>query len=347
MLYLLCIIIVCLIAIIADQKKSKLAVFLIALLLSLFCGFRGILVGVDTIHYYEFLSYVRESGILFGSDIGFSAISYILMGGLENPHHALLIYAFITNFLIVFRLWDFEERASFPLMILIFMVLHYPYTFNIVRQYLAISIIFWGTKYLERSQYSKYIILNIIAATMHTSSLLCFCLLFVSFGYKKQKKKYKILGLVLAILFVIIGLVVFETNAAKYGMYFEKTTESIHPMTILKFFCIFIVMWANKIAINSKFSISKSGDYVPMNKEVAFMYQAGLGVSLLGMFYSFMNRIGFYFMMYEMPFWGQAVRAVKNAWIYKLLITAILLYTILMTLLDESSGLMNYTTFIE
>ena len=323
MLYLSIILVVGLIAVVADKKRSKSAVFLIALLLSLFCGFRGVNVGVDTIHYYKFLSYIRGSGVLFGSDIGFSVISYVLMGYWENPHYALLIYAFITNFLIAFRLWDFRERASFPLMILIFMVFHYPYIFNIVRQYLAISIIFWGTRYLERNQYLKYIVLNVIAATIHTSSLICFCLLFLSFGCKKQKIKYRILGL---------------------G--FEQTTASVHVMTILKIICMFIVIFVNKVAINRKFSISKSGEYVPMNKEVVFLYQAALGISLLGMFYSFMNRIGFYFMMYEMPFWGQAVQTVKNAWIYKIIIIAILLYTIIVVQFDDTSGLVNYTTFI-
>lgn len=348
MIYILCILLVSVCAIIAGRYSSRKVLFLIAFILSLFCGLRGTEVGVDTNNYYIFLSDIRERGIGYGSDIGFSIISYFLMGILKDPHKTLMVYAFITNYLIIYRLWDFKEKASFPMMILIYTVVHYLYTFNIVRQFLAISIAFWATKYLERNKYFKYVLLNMIAASCHTSALVCFGYLFVKRGFGTEKNKLRYLGFGLGIVFVFIGLFMFSTNAQKYEQYFVQISGgSIHTMTILKSAFVLLIVLSNRTLRNPVFSRSTTGKYVPMNKEVITVYLFGLFLSGLGMFFTYMNRIGFYFLMYEMPFWGQSVRASLNKGIYRLLIAAILIYVIVSTFIFDTSGLISYMTYLE
>lgn len=348
MLYISCILSVLLLSYIADKRESRFFLFLCAVILSLFCGLRGVGTGVDTIHYYNFMSYIRGSGISFGSDIGFSAISYFMMVFFDNPYYPLLVFAFITNFLIVYRLWDFREEASLTLMLLIYMSIHYSYTFNIVRQFLAISIVFWGTRYIERGKYTKYIISNILASTIHTSSLLCFSFLFVTFGYNTEKKKYKILGFSSALLFVFVGMYFFSANITKYEGYFAKSSSSIHAMTILKIICLLFVIFSNDVFKNNEFSISKHGNIVPMQKQVPIMYAAGLTLAALGMKYTFMNRIGFYFIMFEMPFWGQAVRAKVNKNVYRLIILLIIGYVLVTNYVSGAvaDNLFYYHTFL-
>lgn len=348
MLYISCVLSVLLLSHIADKSENRLFLFLCAFILSLFCGLRGIGIGVDTTNYYNFMTSIRGSGISFGSDIGFSVVSYCMMGFFDNPYYPLIVFAFITNFLIVYRLWDFREEASLTLMLLIYMSMHYPYTFNIVRQFLAIAIIFWGTRYIERGENIKYIILNILATTIHTSSLLCFSFLFVTFGYNTEKKKCKILGFGVALLFVFIGICFFSENITKYVGYFAKSSSSIHAMTILKIMCLLLVVCVNKVFRNDEFSISKYGDYVPMQKQVPIMYAAGLTLAALGMRYTFMNRIGFYFMMFEMPFWGQAVNAKVNKNVYRLIILLIVGYVLITTYIsgESADNLFYYHTFL-
>ena len=349
MIYTLCIISVLILSYVADKREQRFPVFLCVLILSLFCGLRGVGTGVDTYNYYHFMLYIRESGIYFGSDIGFSIISYFLMGFLDNPYYPLVFFSFITNFLIVYRLWEFRKEASFSLMLLIYMALQYEYVFNIVRQFLAISIIFWGTKYIERGEYIKYTILNIIASTIHTSSLLCFSMLFVRFGYKTKKKKYRILGFGAAAIFVVVGIYAFSTNVAKYIEYFTTpSTSSIYWMVLLKVICVAIVLFANKVLSNDEFSISKNGEAVPMQRQISTLYSLGLMLSLMGMFFPFMNRIGFYFIIFEMPFWGQAIRAKTNRYIYFLFIVFIVGYKLITMYLSGtiSDNLFVYHSFL-
>lgn len=345
MIYLFCMVTSGVLAVVAEKKNSRIALFFVTLILSFFCGSRSIEVGVDTANYYNYFLSIAHIGIGFGSDIGFSVISYFLMKYFDNPHIAFLFFAFVTNYLILFRLWDFREKAFFPLMVVIYMAVYYPYSFNIVRQFLAIAVVFWATKYIERNKYFRYAILNILAASFHTSALLCFCYLFVEQGFQAKKKQQRYLGFGLACIFVAAGFLVFSSNIQKYEQYFTQTTAVLHPMTILKILCVIVVVVSNRVYNNPRFSVSKAKAYVPMNKEILIIYQIGLLLGGLGMFFPLMNRIGFYFLMYEMPFWGQAVKAVKNRRWFQWMITAILVYIFASTIVSGSEGLLNYTTF--
>lgn len=348
MIYVVCILSVLLLSYIADRKQKYICLFLSALILSLFCGLRGIGTGVDTGHYFNFMSYIRGSGISYGSDIGFSLLSYLMMGVFNNPYYPLVVFAFITNYLIVYRLWDFRNEASFVLMMLVYMTWQYSYGFNIVRQFMAIAIVFWGTRYIERGNYIRYIVFNILAATIHTSALLCFSFLFVTFGYKAKKKKYKIIAFGAALLIVLIGIGMFRNNIIKYEGYFSNANNAIHGMTIFKICCAVMVAFSNRIFSNDSFSISKQGKYIPMQRQIPIMYMVGLLLSSLGMWFTFLNRIGFYFMVFEMPFWGQVVRAKKNKVIYWFLILFIVGYKLLTTLItgDNADNLFYYHSFL-
>lgn len=348
MAYIICICIVFAFSYIADKRENKICVFMIACVLSLFCGLRGVGVGVDTANYYSFMSQIEGAGITFGSDIGFNIASYFLMHMLKKPYYPLLVFAFVTNSLITFRLWDFRKESSFTLMMLIYMVIYYPYTFNIVRQFLAISVIFWGTKYLEREKYSRYLLLNILAATFHTSALICFGFLAFSFGYKTKQKRIKVLSFTIALLIVIIGLFIFSSNIAKYETYFTMTKINFHAMIILKILCVLFVSYSGNIFYNDEFSITKFGGLVPIEKQIHMLYMVGLILSALGMGFEFVNRIGFYFMVFEMPFWGQVVRAKRSRNVYRLIIFMILLYVTIATFFSGkcADNLFYYHTFL-
>lgn len=177
-------------------------------------------------------------------------------------------------------------------------------------------------------------------------ALLCFAYLFVRRGFGTEKKKLRYLGFGLAVIFSLAGLFLLRANAQKYKQYFAQATTGFHAMTALKIACAILIVLANKVYKNAAFSISKAREYVPMNKEIVLSYQLGLLLAGLGMFFAFMNRIGFYFLMYEMPFWGQSVRAVTNKGVYRLLIAAILIYIVASAFLSDANGLITYSTYL-
>lgn len=347
MIYFSCICIASLLAMAAQKRDSKRLIFMVALILSLLCGLRGDSVGVDTMNYMRYLQNLQSSGIGFGSDIGFSAFAYVLLKIFNDYHIILLICAILTNYLIVFRLWDFRDKASMALMIFIFAVIQYPYTFNIVRQFLAIALIFWGTRYLDRGKTWGYVLINILTASIHTSSLACFSIIFLknSRGENRRRKKY--MWCMLSVLFVVIGFATFSTNIQKYEQHLATVSYSFHGLTLIRFLSAALVIAANRALNNSEFSVSLEGENVALNKDIIYLYLLGLLTAGIGMFFPFMNRIGFYFLTFEMPFWGQTVYAKANRGVYRCMIAVILIYVLSATLFGDSEGLINYTTFLK
>ena len=347
MLYISCILSVSLLSYFADRKENRFLLFLSALILSLFCGLRGEGTGVDTVNYLKMLSYIDDAGFSVGSDIGFSVVAYFMMMYFGSPYYLLIAFAFITNFLIVYRLWDFREISSFSVMIFIYMAMYYAYTFNIVRQFLAIAIIFWGTRYLERNEYIKYILLNIIASIIHTTALLGFWfLLMFSRDDRTTLKQFFYVSLVA--LLVLIGVCVFSENITKYEGYLTQTNDSVYGVTILKIICLLLVVFSNNVFKNKHFSFSKWGRRISIPKYIPITYAAGLLLSALGMKYAFVNRIGFYFLIFELPFWGQVVRAKLNAGIYRFIIFFLVGYLLISMYIsgENADSLFNYHTFL-
>ena len=160
-------------------------------------------------------------------------------------------------------------------------------------------------------------------------------------------KKRKYLWYLLAIVLVVIGLFIFQTNAQKYEQYFLTINFSLHGITLVRMACALIVVYANRTMINSSFSLSKNGEKIPLNKDIVYIYLIGLLLAGLGMFYPFMNRIGFYFLIYEIPFWGQTIYAKENRTIFRCFIAIVVLYVLVSLLLGDTEGIVDYTTFMQ
>ena len=125
---------------IADRRKKKIYIYFSILIFSLVAGLRGISVGIDTeAYYYAFINDFPYSWQF--EEIGFRYMSNMLINIFKNPLYLMIIYALITNSLIINRLWDFREKFNFPFMIFLYGFIFFIETLNIMRQFLAISVI--------------------------------------------------------------------------------------------------------------------------------------------------------------------------------------------------------------
>ncbi len=97
------------------------------------------------------------------SNLGFSEIGFFFIIG------------FITNLLVISTFYRFK----YPVIAVIVYITstYFAQEFNLVRQCLAISIIFYALKYLEEKRWKKYLLFVLVAFTIHQSSLLGLLLL--------------------------------------------------------------------------------------------------------------------------------------------------------------------------
>ena len=77
------------------------------------------------------------------------------------------------------------------------------------------------------------------------------------------------------------------------------------------------------------------------DRETVF-YIIGLGTSSLGMFFSFLSRLGMYYLMYEMVFWGRAVKEGKSRRISLALSLIYAIYVFGMELVYNGSKIFPY-----
>lgn len=311
-------------SVLTQKKNNKRILFLTFLWLSLCCGLRNEFLGNDTSNYITFFNDIKHFGILYGSDIGFSLISYFLMLVFDNPQILLLIYSLITNYLIIYRLWEFKKRSSFPLLILIYTIIYYPYCFNIVRQFLAVAIVFWATKYLESKKYFLFTFFNIIAISFHTTAIMGFFYLLCQDDIIKCLKINKKRIITVIPILVLSTLLLFSSNIEKYISYLTVIKFNFYTMIIFKFFCICIIYSIQYYQINLKSLFKKKKVVNFFSDKIHLYYLIGIILSLSGMFFSFINRIGFYFLIYEIPFWGSVCHDKQTKKICYVLITFIL-----------------------
>ncbi len=99
----------------------------------------------------------------------------------QNYHVWFLTWAVIESCLFINVLR--REAVSFlDACFFFFASTTYLYYFSMMRQWMAVAILFWGSRYLRNNQMTKYFIVCIIAGVFHTSALVMIPIYFVVTG---------------------------------------------------------------------------------------------------------------------------------------------------------------------
>jgi len=233
--YILLFVFVILFGYIGEKRESKSVVFSIVFILSLVAGLRAYSVGRDTISYVDIFSYAEKGQFeyIYGEE-GFKYFCSFLTKICENPSFIFLVIAILTNLLIVFRLYDFRHQASFTWMVGLYYVLFYFMTLNIIRQFLAVAIVFYASRYLKNNKYLRFLVAIGIATLFHTSSLVGIGFLAVEvFQWKWLNYRQRLFfGMVFACTPIVVVYVL--SCVGKYAHYFVNVTADIGMMLIVK-----------------------------------------------------------------------------------------------------------------
>ena len=325
-----------LLALLAQKKDNKKLLVASILVFSLVSGLRSRSVGVDTAAYYNSFENQFPNTWEF-PEIGFRCISNFLYTVFGNPTVLMVIYAIITNYLIIMRLWDFRKKCSFVTMVILYALIVFIPTLNVMRQYLAISILFFSTRLLDKRKILHYIIVVFACALIHQTSLLALLIPFV-YVWSSLSAKTKIIIIAPAsILAIYVLSLVFRFESNHIENYFSDGNKiSNINITFIYRFVIFVVsylmcgLWRKKKNCNDRFSI------------YSFLYFAGLSFSSMGMFYFVMARIGYYYLIFELLYWGR-LSTLKNRAFYNTMIMAYALYIFGMEIIENGSLIFPYS----
>lgn len=356
-------------SIIAEKRKSFSYVFIIVVLLTIIAGFRGKNVGIDTPNYIEKWSCIADGHpeLAYGFEEGFKLLSKGILRIYENYTFLFVLASFLTNYLILRRMWDFKNIASLPCMVLCYYGSYYGYTFNIVRQFLAIAVLFYFSKLLEKRKYIKYITIVLFCSIfIHQSSIICIGYIAADFFLWKRlsKRQQGIIGIGLVMTPFLFSILI-SRLLYKYKSYFEVASNNVGFMVFAKMaFLIFAFFICRGVFPSWK--KNDSDVYfaeMRMRRATTFNYLMGLLLTGIGYFYTFMDRIGLYYMIFECIYFGMLTKthfnhsmlseynhdydAIRhNTFIFLVIIILVAGYNFITDLLFNAQGIIPYTSVI-
>lgn len=191
--YILILFSVSLIILIGLKSKKYKFIFIPVMILTLFAGFRNYTIGTDTIVYVnDFRNVLNYNYYYFDPNIefGYQYLVYTILKFTNDYHWYLLAVALITTILMVSAIKKYS--SDYLLSIYIYITFgFYTFLFNTVRQAIALSILFYGSKFLVDKNFFKYFIIIFISSLFHISAWIM--LPFYFLVHLKMKLEYKLM----------------------------------------------------------------------------------------------------------------------------------------------------------
>lgn len=329
-LYVIIIIFILILSHIAEKIKGKLkkiCLTLIILILSLLSGFRGSMVGNDTLQY---LLHIErwQFGIsnTFPSEPGLYLISRISLFLINDRQFVLIVVALIINTLIVLRIWQLKKYLSFTMAIFLYIAIFYFISFSGIRQWLAIALVFYFSKYIFEMKYLKFSIVVLIASLFHNTALITLVfplidILASKLKYNKQKNTLISLFLFSPLLLLLLFLI-FNILLNQYGNYINNFFNNFHLSggTVIWLRLIFAVI----IYLTFTKRDFSNGE---LYNRVFYLWFTGLIISIPGYYIDNIARLGFYFTLFEIILFAMIAKS-KNMKKSPLFIISILFYAI-------------------
>ena len=158
------------------DKNSNLYLFFSGGILILFSGLRGDFTSdyknyVNLFNFYNEFDFSQLFRYQFGQEIGYVILNKLIGIFTDNS----VIFMLFTSLIIISLYFKEIKRDSVYiwLSVLLFITIgQYYISFNLIRQILAASIIFAGSKYLYEKKLIKYFLIILIATLFHTTALI-------------------------------------------------------------------------------------------------------------------------------------------------------------------------------
>lgn len=223
------------------------AVFLIAFLIA---GLRGRTVGLDTSTYFSIFESIRDQGI---SELprntelekGYMILCWLLSRVSDSPQILIVVNSAIISYSFYVIVKDYSD--NYMISSLIFVSTIFTVTMNVMRQYVALSLVFFAIKYITDKQTLKGVVLILIGISIHYSAIILLPL--ALFSFKNMRfTKFKIFMISSCMLLVIpLYPLLIDVIFKFFPQYYRFTSSSkysgeseISLIMMLYFLCIIV-----------------------------------------------------------------------------------------------------------
>ncbi len=264
-------------------------------------------------------------------------LGFLLTG---NTNGVFAIYAIMTLIMFELSLINFKSQISLPVSTFILLLLMYSLSLNIIRQALALSIIFYSLKFIVEKRPIGYFIGCIIATGIHTSAVISILFYFL---YEHKNTLYKTLlnrAIKIGVIILPIILTPLLNNFQTFFLFknyfenYEQEGASIVESYIIKLPILIILMLNYRYLKGSNIS-----------RFLYWMFALELIMLFVASIYKWAFRLSYYSYIGQVLLVGIiARRRTSDATIYKLLlITYYIIYFYVLFYMWGRDGIFPYT----
>ena len=256
--------------------------FLVFIILGVFSAIRdGI--GID---YTAYIMHIE--GIALGMpnymEVGFKYLAKVIMKLTGDPKLVIGVAAIVTCYFYVAAIY--KQSINIKMSMFLFITWgYYFFTFNTIRNYLALSIVFFAIPYVINRQHIRFIIWVIIATLFHKSAIICIPFYIIA-SKKINKKTY---------VFIILGaflLLIFKDTMRNFIFwfypYYKGTVYDSGRISIFNIIKSAVVLFYGSLYYSKIKSDIQLRTYFNLNFFALIIYTALYWLPEI-------SRIGFYF----------------------------------------------------
>lgn len=292
----------------AQKTDRKLLLLVPVLILTLVAGLRGFSVGVDTETYGKALAKCYSSGFSFLTrDYLFYYWGVLLLHIWYNISFVFFVFAGMTYSLVFLRLWDFRRTADLGMASLLFVLYYMGGTMNGTRQYIAIAIIFYGTRYLRQERYLCYFFFLMFAAMIHLSAIIAVIFVVPYIGWRESYRLMQFLCLAGVAAGSIPLAVIFVKSYSGYAASARGVNFGL--MWIVR---LLMAVGTYVVCRNGVSSAGTESERFVDDSPFWFLFAIcllGFLIGMASMFVEFASRMGYYFRIFEIVFFGMVFQS--------------------------------------
>lgn len=332
----------------SEEKRNRiLGIFFSILIPSVFAGIR-FRVGTDYSNYYniflalqkiDFVDVFDELNI--SSDLGFYLMAKIFLYFLEIET-IYGLYAFVIVSIFVYTILSQYKQYNLTLSYLFFLFIFFSTSLNILRQCVAVVIIFYSLKYIFCNNLYKFLLFIALSAMIHSSAIIVLPLYFMWNHKQNRCVDIRFIFIVSLVGIYLWQTILKELNSfgyfTQYSNYMKDVEVESNNITFyIKFLITLLTLYFKKYIYSKDFRIQL----------FVAMYIIGTMADFLGFFSPYIKRIGLYYSFSEILIVPMFVHAFKDFKLVSfIIITLIILYFTLDVYTLKHADLIPYRILI-
>lgn len=273
-----------------DKKLRKNVFVSIGLAIPILMAALRYNVGTDFSTYVNMYNEIKNFDVNIVEGLFFVVCKIAI--ALGNVQYMFAIYSILTIILVYKALEYNKDKYSLSLMFFLYLFIYFATSFNIIRQALAVAIVFYSYRYLTEKKLKKFVFWVLIASLAHKTALFFLPFYFI---VPQNKEKINRIQLIQVISIMIIMMVVLNletllqyiTNFDMFEKYtiYRDSVQTENKSLILKIFLLGIFVCFRR----------QLKAYEGKNNIYIILFIIGVILEFTGFFSAFVKRIAMYF----------------------------------------------------